>query len=154
MKGGLSEQRSWNANSEHKHLIWKTRQTTSRLYHITYELNSSASLKYGRLVLKDCRLSLYLGQRTLDMEAGFYLLGHSFWKNFRTSLVIQWLRVHLSMQRTWVQPLVQEDTICRRATKPMHHSYWVHTLEFKSCSPRFCALQQEKPPRWEASDCN
>ena len=27
----------------------------------------------------------------------------------RASLVVQWLRIHLPMQGTWVQSLVQED---------------------------------------------
>ena len=47
----------------------------------------------------------------------------------RTSLVVQWLRVHLSMQGTCVLSLVQEDSTCRGATKLMYHNYWVHTLE-------------------------
>ena len=40
-----------------------------------------------------------------------------------TSLVMQWLRIHLPMQGTWVQALVQEDLTCHRATKPVHHNY-------------------------------
>ena len=39
----------------------------------------------------------------------------------RTSLVVQWLRIHLPMQGTRVQSLVQEDATCFWATKPMHH---------------------------------
>ena len=42
----------------------------------------------------------------------------------RASLVVQWLRIHLPMQETWVQALVQEDPTCHRATKPVHHNYW------------------------------
>ena len=57
------------------------------------------------------------------------------------SLVVQWLRICLAMQGTPVQFPVQEDPICRRATKPMHHNYW---------SPRTNALQQEKPPQRDA----
>ena len=34
-----------------------------------------------------------------------------------TSLVAQWL-IHLPMQGTWVQSLVQEDTTCDGAIKP------------------------------------
>ena len=37
-------------------------------------------------------------------------------KNFGTSLV-QWLRIHLPVQGTQVQSLVQEDSTCHRATK-------------------------------------
>ena len=40
-----------------------------------------------------------------------------------TSLVAQWLRIHLPMQGTQVQALAQEDPTCRGATKPVHHNY-------------------------------
>ena len=36
-----------------------------------------------------------------------------------TSLVAQWLRIHLPMQGTRVRALVQEDPACRGATKPV-----------------------------------
>ena len=40
-----------------------------------------------------------------------------------TSLVAQWLRIHLPMQGTWVRSLVQEDATCHGAAKPVHHNY-------------------------------
>ena len=40
-----------------------------------------------------------------------------------TCLVGQRLRIHLPKQGTWVQALVQEDLICRGATKPVRHNY-------------------------------
>ena len=43
--------------------------------------------------------------------------------NCGTSLVVQWLRIHLPMQETQVRALVQEDPICRGATKPVRHNY-------------------------------
>ena len=57
---------------------------------------------------------------------------------WRTSLVVQWLRIHQSMQRMQVWSLVQEGS-----TKPLCHKSWAHT-------PRAQALKQEKPPQWEA----
>ena len=42
---------------------------------------------------------------------------------FRTSLVVQWLRIHLPMQRTQVRSLVQEDPTCHGATSPFHHNH-------------------------------
>ena len=36
-----------------------------------------------------------------------------FKSTFRASLVVQWLRIRLPMQGTWVQALVQEDPTCR-----------------------------------------
>ena len=35
-------------------------------------------------------------------------------------LVVRWLRIHLAMERTWVQSLVWEDYTCRWPTKPMY----------------------------------
>ena len=51
--------------------------------------------------------------------------------------VVQWLRICLSMQGTWIQSLVWEDYTCRGATKPMCHNCWAHTPK------------QEKPLQWE-----
>ena len=75
-----------------------------------------------------------------------------------TSLVIQWLRVHLTMQETRVWSLVWEDSTCLRATKHVCHNYWACGLEptshnywtfmlltTEACRSRAHALQQEKP---------
>ena len=40
-----------------------------------------------------------------------------------TSLVAQWLRIHLPMQGTRVRARVREDPTCHRATKPVCHNY-------------------------------
>ena len=39
------------------------------------------------------------------------------------SLEVQWLRIRLPMQRTWVRSLVREDPTCHGATKPVRHNY-------------------------------
>ena len=45
-------------------------------------------------------------------------------KHLGTSLVAQWMRDHLPMQRAQVRSLAQEDSACREATiKPVCHSY-------------------------------
>ena len=67
------------------------------------------------------------------------------------------------MQKTQIRSMVQEDPTCCRAAKPMCHNYWACTLAPGNCNywaqkpqllkpacPRACALQQEKPPHWEA----
>ena len=41
----------------------------------------------------------------------------------RISLVVQWLRIHLPMQGTWVPSLVQEDPTYLGATKIMPSNY-------------------------------
>ena len=43
-------------------------------------------------------------------------------KKNRTSLVVQWLRIHLPTQGTRVRSLVQEDSTCLWATRPMYHN--------------------------------
>ena len=58
-------------------------------------------------------------------------------------LGVQWIRVRLPMQGTWVWSLVLEDPTCHRTTKPVHHNYW-------ALRPRASAPQQKKPPQWEA----
>ena len=40
-----------------------------------------------------------------------------------TSLVVQRIKIHLPMQGTQVQSLIQEDPTCRRATKSICHNY-------------------------------
>ena len=44
---------------------------------------------------------------------------HEFW----TSLVVQCIRICLSVQGTQVRSLVLEDSTCHRATKTMYHNY-------------------------------
>ena len=74
-----------------------------------------------------------------------------------TSLVAQWLRIHLSMQGSRVRALVREDPTCRGATKPVRYNYWACALEpvshnywarmpqlLKARVPRACAPQQRE----------
>ena len=81
----------------------------------------------------------------------------------RTSPGVQWVRICPPMQGTRVWSLVMEDPKCWGQLKPVSHNCWAHIVESPSrnywspraatdeaCAPRACALQQEKPPRWEA----
>ena len=36
--------------------------------------------------------------------------------------VVQWIRICLPIQGTWLRSLVREDSTCHRATKPVDHS--------------------------------
>ena len=67
----------------------------------------------------------------------------------RASLVAQWLRIQLPMQGTWVRVLVQEDTTCRGATKPVRHNYWACALEPVSHNYWARMPQLLKPTRLE-----
>ena len=55
-----------------------------------------------------------------DTEVGILFAEYS---TLGPSLVVQWLRIHLPMQGTWVRALVREDPTCCGATKPVHHNY-------------------------------
>ena len=62
-----------------------------------------------------------------------------------TSLVAQWLSIHLPMQGARVRSLVWEDPTCREATKPVRHNYWACTLELASHNYWACVPQLLKP---------
>ena len=64
-----------------------------------------------------------------------------------TSLVVQWLRIHLLRQETRVWSLVQEHPTCLKATKPVQQglSPCAATTEGSMC-PRAPALQQDSSP--------
>ena len=53
----------------------------------------------------------------------------TFKENLGTSLVAQWLRIHLPTQETRVRSLVWEDPTCRGETKPVRQNYWACALE-------------------------
>ena len=67
-----------------------------------------------------------------------------------TSLVAQWIRIHLPMQGTRVPYLVREDPTCRRATKPVHHNYWAQTPQLLKPTSLEPVLHNEKPLHGEA----
>ena len=71
-----------------------------------------------------------------------------------TSLVAQWLRIHLPMQGTRVRALVWEDPTCRGATKPVRHNYWACTLEPASHNYWARLPQLLKPTCLEPVLCN
>ena len=108
-----------------------------------------------------------------------YLVKYSYKIHFRKNLLLkyfegflgaQWLRICLPVQGPRVQSLICEDPACCRAAKPVHHNYWSCALEpmshnywayepqlriprattTEAHAPRAHALQQEKPPQWEA----
>ena len=66
-------------------------------------------------------------------------------RQWGTSLVVQWLRICLAMQRIPVQPLVWEDPSCVGAVKPVCHSYWACAWESVSHSFWARVLQLLKP---------
>ena len=49
----------------------------------------------------------------------------------RTSLVTQWIRIHLPVRGTWVQSLDWGVSTFHGATKPIYHNYWAHMLRLR-----------------------
>ena len=71
-------------------------------------------------------------------------------KNSRASLVVQGLRIHLAMQGTAVQSLIQEDPTCHGATKLVSHNFMsLQATITEAQGPRAC-VPREKPPQREA----
>lgn len=64
----------------------------------------------------------------------------------RTSLVVQWIRICLSIWRTQIQSPVQEDSTCHGGSKPVKHNYSAPTLEAVHCNKRsLCSVIGELP---------
>ena len=79
-----------------------------------------------------CRLSSSLPRNQLKPAEGQWWNIHIVLKTrvkAGASLVVQWLRIRLPMQKTWVRSLVREDPTCCGATKPTRHNYWACALE-------------------------
>ena len=73
---------------------------------------------------------------------------HSEIQNLETSLVVQWLRIPLPMQGTWVWFLAQEESTCCGQFGPGATGACSRTLEQQLLRPsttttEVCALQQE-----------
>ena len=68
-------------------------------------------------------------------------------------MVVQWLRIHVPMQGTWVPSQAREDPTCLGATKPLlcskrsHHSEEPLRLESRPCPPQLerAHRQQRRP---------
>ena len=79
----------------------------------------------------------------------FFLYVFWYLKLSRTSLVAQWLRIRLPMQRIQVSALVWEDPTCCGATKPVRHNYWACALEPTSHNHWACMPQLLTPAHLE-----
>ena len=79
-----------------------------------------------------------------------------------TSLVVQWLRIRLPVQETWLWALVREDPTCCGAPEPVcpsywacaleptSHNYWAHVPQLQKPVCLEPVLCNEKPLQWEA----
>ena len=82
-----------------------------------------ASIEFGLPHSGQHRL-LHFPRENALINAGIYWYSLALKKRqLGTSLVVQWLRIRLTMQGTRVQSLVREDPTCCGATKPASHNY-------------------------------
>ena len=72
----------------------------------------------------------------------------------RTSLAVQWIRIRLPMQETWVRSLGREDSRCLRATKPTLHNHRAQVLEPAPCNYWVHMSLQLKPVPLEPVVCS
>ena len=88
----------------------------------TVSLTSLPTFFEGKGIILKRGPSSYPGK---SKSASGNQVGQSYKKldNLGTSLVVQWLRIRLPTQGTWVRALVREDPTCRGAAKPVHHNY-------------------------------
>ena len=78
---------------------------------------------------KESRKQEHAGRRQFCIDLLFKPQSRSVERKCWASLVVQWLRIHLSMQGTQVQSLVWEDPTCCGAAKPVRQNYWSCALE-------------------------
>ena len=67
----------------------------------------------------------------------------------RASLVVQWLRIHLAMQETWVRSLVWEDLTCHRQLSPHATTTEPVCLSLYSSTTEARVLQLESSPQMQ-----
>ena len=99
------------------------------------------------LLRADCETPFFTGILSLQWSLSLILKLKKKGKKkkkacFRTSLVAQWLKIHLPVQGSWVRALVWEDPTCCGATKPICHNYWARMPQLL------------KPARLEPVLCN
>ena len=89
-----------------------------KYYHYTQYMNKwiKGHLSFLAVLVRICRCKQHW---TKQGETG-------------TSLMVQWLRVHLPTQGTRVWPLVWQDSTCCRATNLILCNYWVRTLRWEA----------------------
>ena len=82
------------------------RGNTERLEHVTTNQNTAPHLQKSKGYIISQNITIYSVPLKLC--------------KIRPALLVQWLVICLAMQGTWVQSLVQKDSTCLGATKPVN----------------------------------
>ena len=107
-----------------------TNRSLLPIYLRQHKLRGTTAIRPSRMIRPTCRLdhsqSPYLWpNHCLPDVTGDQPLTLPVYESrdrVRTSLVVQWVRVCLPVQGAFIASLVWEDSACRRATEPVHHS--------------------------------
>ena len=143
-----------------KMMIWGNADFERWLGYVSRTAPSKRRLQKVSLSLLPCEVTAGSHQ-TLNLLMPWPWISQpsEIWKT-RTSPVVQWIRIHLPIEGTWVQFLTREDSTSHRETnpscrdysaytpEPTSHNYWAHMLQL--LKPRPTALQREKSLQWEA----
>ena len=114
---------------------------TKGLWAVIWSSSQSKSISLAAMLRNDEWMNKWMKKRTNHIKKK---------NSVGASLVVQWLRIHLTMQGTLVRSPAQGDPTCRGAAKPTCHNYWACAATPGALVPTACALQQGKPPQWKA----
>ena len=102
------------------------------LFGVSLRTMSKATSELAMILSPGPGINLNLPERSSQgWFFGFYkeilLIKRLLW----TSLVVQWVRIHLPLQGTQVQSLLQEDSSGLGAAGPVCHNCWAHETQWE-----------------------
>ena len=102
--------------------LWghKESGTTEWLTHTQTKIRH-CNRKIGK-TLEQAQKSRKMPNRYMKMYSIPIVITKLYTKTTMRTLEVQWIRIHLPMQRSWVQSPVWEDSTCCKAIKPLQHN--------------------------------
>ena len=139
--GTLTQEQAMELKLSHKthHRFWHNTQTDthSSVFLVSWFFSKQNETTSFTPTLLCFPTLLNFSETHIKIHSDFFLTTRLPW----TSLVVQWLRICLPVQGTWVWYLVWEDSTCHGAAGPV--------TQLLSPSSRARAPQQKRPPQWE-----